>query len=172
MLYAGTFNKIMFPSLRLAFLVAPPGLVEALALARSVGDGPVAALAQAAMADFLAGGHFAAHVRAMRALFEERRDALLDGVARELPGRLSILPAETGTHAVGWLPPGRDDAEVSRRGRRERARRLPLSRAPGPRAAPRAGPAAGRQYPSLSASASSPSSPAPMPSISGTLETK
>ncbi len=127
-LYAGTFNKIMFPSLRLAYLVAPRGVVEALALARAVSDGPVTALAQAALADFVAGGHFAQHVRTMRGLFEERRDALLDGVARELPGRLAMRRAETGTHAIGWLPAGADDAEASRRAAARGLEAPPLSR--------------------------------------------
>lgn len=127
-LYAGTFNKIMFPSLRLAYLVAPRGVVEALALARAVSDGPVAALAQAALAEFVAGGHFAHHVRTMRGLFEERRDALLDGVARELPGRLAMRRAETGTHAIGWLPAGADDAEASRRAAARGLEAPPLSR--------------------------------------------
>jgi GntR family transcriptional regulator/MocR family aminotransferase len=115
-LYAGTFNKILFPSLRISYLVAPHDLVEPLVLLRSLFDGPIPALQQAALADFIAEGHFTAHVRRMRGHYEERRGALLDALARELPGRLEVRGSETGLHVAGLLPTGFDDVALSERG--------------------------------------------------------
>ena len=85
-LYAGTFNKVMFPSLRLAYLVVPPALVDAFVAARALSDGCPPALTQAALADFIEQGHFAAHVRRMRAIYQERRDALRESAERHLAG--------------------------------------------------------------------------------------
>ncbi|WP_394826019.1 PLP-dependent aminotransferase family protein [Pendulispora albinea] len=127
-LYAGTFNKVMFPSLRLAYLVAPVDIIDALVIARSLSDGPVAALTQATMADFMTEGHFAAHIRSTRTFCEERRDALVDSVARELAGAVSIARTETGMHCVGWLPQGTDDAVVSQRASTRGLDMPPLSR--------------------------------------------
>ena len=127
-LYAGTFNKILFPSLRISYLVVPHDLVEPLVLLRSLFDGPVPALQQAALADFIAEGHFTAHVRRMRGRYEERRSALLDGLARELPGRLEVRGSETGLHVAGLLPPGFDDVGLSERAAARGLDVPPLSR--------------------------------------------
>ncbi|WP_195794487.1 hypothetical protein [Roseateles sp. DAIF2] len=81
-LYLGTFSKVLFPSLRLAYLVLPPALVAPFAQARSIQDGHSAQLAQAVTADFIAQGHFAAHLRLMRKLYRQRREALLGAPRR------------------------------------------------------------------------------------------
>ncbi|MFL5581564.1 MAG: PLP-dependent aminotransferase family protein, partial [Gemmatimonadaceae bacterium] len=114
-LYAGTFNKVMFPSLRLAYLVVPPALVDAFVAARALSDGCPPALTQAALADFIEQGHFAAHVRRMRAIYQERRDALRESAERHLAGRLTVEATDTGMHAVGWLAPDANDVAVSNR---------------------------------------------------------
>jgi len=92
-IYAGTFNKVMFPSLRLAYIVVPPHLVDAFIAARALADGSAPTLAQIVMTDFIAEGHFSSHLRQMRALYHERRDILLDAVARELAGSLRVEAA-------------------------------------------------------------------------------
>jgi GntR family transcriptional regulator/MocR family aminotransferase len=84
-IYIGTFSKTLFPSLRIAYAVLPEALVQPMVTARSVYDGHVAQLAQAVTADFMAQGHFAAHLRLMRQLYRSRRDLLLDLIARDLP---------------------------------------------------------------------------------------
>jgi GntR family transcriptional regulator/MocR family aminotransferase len=114
-LHAGTFSKILFPSLRISYLVVPQDLVEPFVLLRSLFDGPVPALQQAALADFIAEGHFSSHVRRMRGHYEERRGALLDALARDLPGRLEVRGSETGLHLAGLLPQGSDDVALSER---------------------------------------------------------
>jgi GntR family transcriptional regulator/MocR family aminotransferase len=113
-LYVGTFTKVLFPSLRLAYAVLPEALVEPFVHARRLQDGQAPALAQAVAADFLAEGHLAAHLRRMRALYAERRDALAEAVGAELRGAACLEGAEAGLHAVLRLDGG-DDRELARR---------------------------------------------------------
>lgn len=75
-LYIGTFTKSMFPGLRIGYMVLPPALVAPMTVARTLLDGHSAAIAQLTLARFMAGGHLGAHVRTMRAVYAERRDAL------------------------------------------------------------------------------------------------
>ncbi len=75
-LYIGTFSKSLFPGLRIGYLVLPPQLVAPMAVARTLLDGHSAPIAQLTLARFIEGGHFGAHVRAMRGLYAARRDAL------------------------------------------------------------------------------------------------
>jgi GntR family transcriptional regulator/MocR family aminotransferase len=72
-------------------------------------------LEQALVSEFLSEGHFARHVRRMRALYAERQDALVAAARRELAGALDVAPAEAGMHLVGWLPARAVDSDVSRR---------------------------------------------------------
>jgi len=114
-LYIGSFSKTMFPSLRLGFLVLPTELVEAFRRARSVIDGHSPMTEQAVLADFISDGHFARHIRRMRALYAERQSALVEAAGRELGGLLEVQPADGGMHLVGWLPDGTDDVRASQR---------------------------------------------------------
>lgn len=114
-LYVGTFSKVLFPSLRLGYLVAPPDLVDAFVSARGVADHHSPTLPQAVLADFIGDGHLVRHIRRMRTLYEERQIALLKAVRRELGGCLNVAPAEAGLHLIGWLEEGVDDREASRR---------------------------------------------------------
>lgn len=84
-LYVGTFSKVLFPSIRLAYLVVPPPLAKGFAVARTILDGHTARLTQLVTADFLEEGHFATHVRRMRRLYHHRRDVLLTELARRAP---------------------------------------------------------------------------------------
>jgi GntR family transcriptional regulator/MocR family aminotransferase len=113
-IYLGTFSKTLFPALRIGYLIVPPGLAGAFATARAAADRHSPTLEQAVTADFLAEGHFARHVRRMRTLYAERRDALL-GALRPVTagGLLELGPCDAGMHVLGWLPPGVDDRAVS-----------------------------------------------------------
>ncbi|MBD9415582.1 PLP-dependent aminotransferase family protein [Pseudomonas sp. PDM16] len=75
-IYIGTFTKSMFPGLRIGYMVLPPQLVAPMTVARTLQDGHSASIAQLTLARFIVGGHFGAHVRAMRTVYAERRDAL------------------------------------------------------------------------------------------------
>jgi GntR family transcriptional regulator/MocR family aminotransferase len=115
-IYAGTFERMLFPALRLGYLVVPPALLDAFGAAFRVSETLVPLLEQAAVADFIAEGHFARHIRRMRALYGARQRALLDAAASSgLDRYLDLQPAEAGMHLVGWLPPGIDDRVVSAR---------------------------------------------------------
>jgi GntR family transcriptional regulator/MocR family aminotransferase len=93
--YIGTFSKVLFPSLRMGYLVLPPSLLEAVSAAKWLSDRYTATLEQQVLADFFAEGHFERHLRAMRLVYQGRHDAFLAGLEREL-GDL-ILPPEAGT---------------------------------------------------------------------------
>jgi GntR family transcriptional regulator/MocR family aminotransferase len=111
--YVGTFSKTIFPALRLGYLIAPPAMIDALQAARAAADRHSPALEQGVLADFIGEGHYVRHLRRMRAVYEERRDALRDAVARRLDGRLTLGSMDAGMHTVGWLPPGSDDRRAS-----------------------------------------------------------
>jgi GntR family transcriptional regulator/MocR family aminotransferase len=113
-IYAGTFSKVLFPALRLGYLVVPAELVDAFVAARALADRHSPSVTQAALADFIEGGHFARHVRRTRALYAERQAALVRAVGRALRGLLEVTPAEAGMHLLGWLPAGVDDRAAAR----------------------------------------------------------
>jgi GntR family transcriptional regulator/MocR family aminotransferase len=110
-IYIGTFSKVLFPALRIGYLILPPSLVEPFLTMRGLVDLHTPILEQAVLADFMIDGHFRRHLRRMRTLYTERRAALLEAV-RELP--LEIDSAETGLHCIGWLPAGLDKVALVR----------------------------------------------------------
>jgi len=126
-IYLGTFSKVMFPALRLAYLVVPAGLVEPFYAARLFAAQHPPLLEQAALAEFIAGGHFARHVRRMRALYAGRQAALVAAARRQLAGLLDAPPAEAGMHLLGWLPEGMDDRVASQRAAVQGVDAFPLS---------------------------------------------
>jgi len=112
-IYVGTFSKVLFPSLRLGYLVVPPDLAGPFAAACAVTDRHAPTPIQAVVADFIAEGHFVRHVRRMRTLYAERQAVLLRAARRELDGLLEVNANETGLHLIGWLADGEDDRAVS-----------------------------------------------------------
>lgn len=112
-LYLGTFSKALFPSLRLAYLVLPPALVDAFVTARTVYDGHCAQLAQATTAEFIRQGHFAAHIRYMRQLYRSRRDCLQQQIQRHWVHFAVPQPTPGGLQLCVWLPTGQE-ADLSR----------------------------------------------------------
>ena len=122
--YIGTFSKVMFPALRVGYLVIPDDLVARFRRVREALDGSPAALAQHALADFLRGGHFARHLRRMRAIYAERRRALV--IAAEKLG-LAISGDRAGMHVVLELPRGTRDRDVAARAAKRGLWVAPLS---------------------------------------------
>ncbi len=114
-LYVGTFSKALFPALRLGYLVAPEALLPSLIAARSFIDIHPPMLEQMALAEFIADGHFARHLRRMRVLYQERRDALAAILSRELGDSLDVALPQAGMHLVAWLPEGMDGRAVAQR---------------------------------------------------------
>jgi GntR family transcriptional regulator/MocR family aminotransferase len=126
-LYAGTFNKILFPSLRVAYLVLPPELVDPFARAKELADGCAAPLQQAALAEFIVEGHFSAHLRRVRELYRARRDQFLSLAGTLMTARVRLGPAEAGMHIALHLPGEADDARISAGARRRGLATPPLS---------------------------------------------
>jgi GntR family transcriptional regulator/MocR family aminotransferase len=126
-LYAGTFSKVLFPSLRLAYLVLPPSLVGAFRAARYFSDGQPPAASQAVVTAFIEEGHFERHIRRMRVLCAERQKALVTTCARHLAGLLHVAPADGGMNLVGWLPEGSDDRAAAEAAARNEVEVIPLS---------------------------------------------
>ncbi len=114
-IYVGTFSKVLFPSLRLGYLVVPADLIDVFSAAQAHTACYSPLINQAVLADFLTEGHFARHLRRMRRLYEERQSVLVQCAARELGQRLEIKPARAGMHLIGWLPGDASDQAVSRR---------------------------------------------------------
>ena len=127
-IYVGTFTKVMFPSLRLGYLVAPHELTPALIAARSFVDRHSPTLPQMVLADFISGGHFTAHIRRMRALYRERQQGLLEALESCFGDRLRARPDPAGMHLVAELPKGTDDLALGRRAAEHGIEVAPLSR--------------------------------------------
>lgn len=100
--YVGSFSKVMFPALRVAYLVAPPHLVGAFRHARAALEDHPSTIAQPALARFLEEGHFVTHLGRMRRLYAARQAVLLDAGARHLGGLLDVAPDSAGMHLVGY----------------------------------------------------------------------
>ncbi|WP_422928811.1 PLP-dependent aminotransferase family protein [Singulisphaera sp. PoT] len=113
-IYMGTFSKILFPSMRLGFLVLPRELVPAFAASRWLADRHSPIIEQAVLADFIDEGHFGRHVRRMRTLYAERQEALLSAFSRHLGDVFELEPVEVGMHLVARLCEGRDEATILR----------------------------------------------------------
>lgn len=107
-IYVGTFSKTLFPSLRLGFLLAPPALSDHFTQSLEAFSPGTPTAPQAILADFIAEGHFATHIRRMRKLYAERYQTLLDAVREQLSDWLEIVPTTTGLHTVALLRPGLD----------------------------------------------------------------
>ncbi len=112
-IYVGTFAKVVFPSIRLAYLVLPPDLADAFRAVRTFADRHSPTLPQAVLAEFFRRGHFTAHLRRMRALYARRQRQLIDAL-REAEVPLRVREDEAGMHLVTELPEGADDRALTR----------------------------------------------------------
>jgi GntR family transcriptional regulator / MocR family aminotransferase len=113
-IYMGTFSKVLFPSLRLGYLVVPPDLVDTFVAARAVVGWCSPTIDQAVLADFITEGHFTRHIRRMRPIYAERQAELIDALRRNLEVLLDVKPADAGIHLTCALPDHFDDSAVAR----------------------------------------------------------
>jgi len=126
-IYIGTFSKVLFPSLRLGYVVIPPDLVDRFAAVRHTMDISPPSFYQKVVADFISEGHFARHLRRMRVLYRERRSALVESLGKELGPMAEVLGSEAGMHLAVALPDGRRDREIAERAARDNLWIWPLS---------------------------------------------
>lgn len=109
-LYIGTFSKVLFPGLRLAYLVLPSSLVPAFVSARTLVDGHTAVISQAVLAEFMREGHFTTHIRRMRQIYHARRDAFAEAFEKHLSRFASMIFPAGGLHLTALLNDELDEA--------------------------------------------------------------
>jgi GntR family transcriptional regulator/MocR family aminotransferase len=114
-IYVGSFSKVMFPGLRIGYMVAPKSLIEPFRAIRRLVDSHPSSIAQAALADFISDGYLTSHIRRMRSLYAGRQQILLEAAATALGDEIQLAPDHAGMHLVGYLPKEADDAALSRR---------------------------------------------------------
>jgi GntR family transcriptional regulator/MocR family aminotransferase len=105
-LYAGSFSKVLFPALRLGYLVVPSRLVEKVEAVKSLTTRHPPVLEQMVVREFMSEGHFARHVRRMREVYAERLSVLLEEAKCRLAGALEVSRVEAGLQTTGWLARG------------------------------------------------------------------
>jgi GntR family transcriptional regulator/MocR family aminotransferase len=111
-IFAGSFTNVLFPALRLGYVVVPHTMVDLFAAAGSVSTHHPPLIDQAILCDFICEGHFARHVRRMRELYAERLAVLVEAARARLGGLLEISNVEAGLRTVGWLQ-GEISAELA-----------------------------------------------------------
>jgi GntR family transcriptional regulator / MocR family aminotransferase len=126
-IYIGTFSKVLFPSLRLGYIVIPSDLTDRFLAIRRVSDLGPPTFHQEVLADFIREGHFARHIRRMRVLYRERRSALVDSITRELGSMVEMIGGEAGMHLTVTLRSGSRDVEIAERAARQSLWLWPLS---------------------------------------------
>lgn len=112
-IYVGTFSKVMYPGLRLAYLVVPEDLVEAFTVGNAELYREGRMLEQAALAEFIDGGHFTSHLRRMRGIYQERRDRLRELLVRHLRGLVTPFGGAAGLHLPARFDQPLDDAKLA-----------------------------------------------------------
>src|SRR5450755_4695982 len=127
-LFTGSFSKVLFPSLRLGYLVVPPDLVDYFSATLSVTNRHAPLLEQAVLCDFITEGHFGRHLRRMRQVYAERLSVLMECAHHSLSGLLEISDVEAGLQTVGWLHERLDAESAAVAAARRNVEVTPLSR--------------------------------------------
>jgi GntR family transcriptional regulator / MocR family aminotransferase len=125
--YIGTFSKVLFPSLRLGYIVIPPDLIERFLTVRLTIDICPPTFFQAVLADFIREGHFSRHIRRMRLLYRDRRGALLESLKKDLGVAVDVTGEQAGLHLSVTLPRGFVDHEIAERASHQKLWLAPLS---------------------------------------------
>jgi GntR family transcriptional regulator / MocR family aminotransferase len=126
-IFAGSFSKVLFPSLRLGYVVIPPDLISLFAATISLTTRHAPLPEQAVLCDFITEGHFGRHLRRMREVYAERLSVLLEEAQEKLAGLLQISEIEAGLQTVGWLREGINDESATRAAAARGVEVFPLS---------------------------------------------
>jgi len=127
-IFGGSFSAVMFPAMRLGYLVVPPDMVDVFAAAQSVSMHHPPLLGQAVLCDFISEGHFARHIRRMREVYAERLGVLLKGAREKLDGLVEISNVEAGLQTIGWLPERSRAENVAAAAAKKNVEVIPLRR--------------------------------------------
>lgn len=125
--YVGTFSKVLFPGLRLGYLVVPDSLVEMISQATKKLHPASNFIGETSVASFMMEGHFARHIKRMRQLYMDRRSALTDALSKTFKGKLGIDVQSGGMHLLVRFPDGIDDIALANRAIADGLRPVPLS---------------------------------------------
>jgi GntR family transcriptional regulator/MocR family aminotransferase len=115
-IYAGTMSKILYPSLRLGYLLVPAPLADAVAKLRSAMDQHSSTIDQATLARFITEGFYLSHVRRMRKIYSERREVFIAHFNELLGDRFTLEIADAGLHALAWFRSAKDIALLQHAG--------------------------------------------------------
>jgi GntR family transcriptional regulator/MocR family aminotransferase len=126
-MFTGSFSKVLFPSLRLGYLVVPPRLVDYVSAILSVTNRHAPLLEQAVLCDFISEGHFGRHLRRMREVYAERLATLLECARERMAGLLEISGVEAGLQTAAWLHKGLNGESVAAEAARLAVEVIPLS---------------------------------------------
>ncbi len=127
-IYIGTFSKVLIPTLRLGYLVAPVELAAAFRAARQADDFCPPYLPQATLAEFIRRGSFSRHIRKMRRIYRGRLTALVDALHREFGDFFELPKTVAGLNLVAWLPPGVSDTAAAKAALQAGISTSPMSR--------------------------------------------
>jgi GntR family transcriptional regulator/MocR family aminotransferase len=128
-IYSNSFNKMLFSSLRLGFLIVPLQLVDAVIAARSVIERFPPSLCQATLCDFMSEGHMDQHMRRMRDLYSARFDALIHGARSDLGDVMELNAVHgAGLQVVGWLARDIEEHKANRHAADRGIDSVPLSK--------------------------------------------
>lgn len=108
-IYVGTLSKILFPGLRLGYMVLPPPLVEAFVNGKAVMDRHTSIAPQIVLSEFIGEGHFNRHIKRTREVYAERHEALLTSLERDVAEHLDFGPVDAGMHVAVAFKRQRDD---------------------------------------------------------------
>ncbi|RUW90448.1 PLP-dependent aminotransferase family protein [Mesorhizobium sp. M7A.F.Ca.US.010.02.1.1] len=110
--YLGTFSKILFPGLRIGYVVVPEALLDAVMAVRARSDRFPSTLAEGALTDLLNEGHFAAHLRRVRRRVQAARDVLVAGLEAHCGDALEVTVPEQGLHLMATLKRAGPDTAI------------------------------------------------------------
>lgn len=127
-IYIGTFSKVLFPGLRLGYLVLPSvDMINSFAITKSIIDRQSPTLEQIVLTDFITEGHFTRHIRKMRVLYKERQEFLISELNKELGNKINVRPSEAGMHILVWLPKKFNDKKIAEIAKQNKLIVYPLS---------------------------------------------
>lgn len=127
-IYCGTFNLTLFPGIRLDYTIVPKNLFHAFVAARNILDIHLPTQNQLIIADFINEGHFSRHIRKMRKLYKQRRDAIINAIKEYPNNMISLGAANSGVHICAFLNKNIDDEIIFREAAKIGIEVLPLSR--------------------------------------------
>ncbi len=127
-IFAGSFSKTLFPSLRIGYMVLPEKLVGTFRMCKSIQSRHHPWIDQAVLHAFIEEGHYVRHLRRMRKIYSERLEVLKDEARKLLEGALQLSTVEAGMQTVAWLRTAQDPEEIAALALEKNVDVIPLSR--------------------------------------------